>query len=64
MLDIDPKVDDSPSTIPEFRQVAAHHVCSAGGDAVIAQSNGLGLCIKGTVLRYRGIAESEPTQIH
>jgi hypothetical protein len=60
VLDLDPKVDYSPSTIPEFRKVAAHHICSHGGDAVIAQANGLGLYIKGTVVRY---AAQQPAPI-
>jgi hypothetical protein len=42
-----------PGTAAELRERLASEVCRVGGDAVLAQVNGLGQYIRATVLRYR-----------
>jgi len=42
-----------PSSASEFKTVVGPSVCKAGGDAVLAEVNGLGEYVRGTVIRYR-----------
>jgi hypothetical protein len=35
-----------------FKQQISSQVCSAGGEAAIAQSNGIGAYVKATVIKY------------
>lgn len=46
--------------IGDFKKEIAPHVCKAGGDAVVAMANGLGMWIKGTVLKRVAQAPAAP----
>src|SRR5258708_1449226 len=48
------KAGDPAAADPEvFADVVRAKVCEAGGDAVVAKVNGLGVYIEGSVIRYR-----------
>lgn len=53
--------DFRPETAAEFRNVAQSKVCAAGGDAVLAEVNGYGLYVRGTVIRYRAPTTADAT---
>ena len=40
-------------SVTSFRDRVRPHVCGAGGDAVLAEVNGVGYYVRGTVIRYR-----------
>jgi hypothetical protein len=40
-------------SVSSFRDAILRDVCRAGGDAVLAEVNGLGHYVRGTVIRYR-----------
>jgi len=42
-----------PENANEFKSKAAQYVCHSGGDAVLADVNGMGQYIRGTVIRYK-----------
>ncbi|WP_394831399.1 hypothetical protein LVJ94_33295 [Pendulispora rubella] len=48
-----------PQSLADFREAVRPEVCKAGGDMVLAVSNGLGYYIKGTILRR---VETPPAQ--
>jgi hypothetical protein len=48
------------NSVAAFRTAVQPKVCAAGGDAVLAEVNGSGTYIRGTVLRYRGGDASPP----
>jgi hypothetical protein len=45
-----------PKTLDDFKKAVAKQVCSAGGDAVVAEQDAKGLYTKGTVIKYMGPA--------
>ena len=45
-----------PKTLADFKKAVAKQVCSAGGDAVVAEQDVKGLYTKGTVIKYMGPA--------
>jgi hypothetical protein len=47
------------NSVAAFRTAVRPKVCAAGGDAVLAEVNGNGTYVRGTVLRYRG-ADASP----
>jgi hypothetical protein len=51
---------DGPYTgsVAEYRNIARPFVCKAGGDAVVAEVNGLGMYIRGTVIRFTSAADA------
>ncbi|MCI0569828.1 MAG: hypothetical protein L0Y66_03685 [Myxococcaceae bacterium] len=49
-------------TAGEFRSSAHPYVCAAGGDAVLAEVNGLGIYVRGTVIRYRPVTATDAAQ--
>ncbi|MFL5311754.1 MAG: hypothetical protein ACJ79H_15010 [Myxococcales bacterium] len=42
-----------PDNAAELKEKTARSVCDAGGDAVLAEVNGLGQYIRATVIRYK-----------
>jgi hypothetical protein len=43
----------APGSLSGFRSSIQSKVCVAGGDAVLAEVNGMGKYVRGTVIRYR-----------
>jgi len=50
-----------PRTAAEFKDLVGSSVCKAGGDAVLAEVNGIGEYVRGTVIRYRQPAPNATT---
>jgi hypothetical protein len=48
------------TTAGAFKDMVANAVCRAGGDAVITEVNGMGIYVRGTVLKYTGQSGPPP----
>lgn len=60
----DPKREGwrSISRVSDFIDVSRQSVCEAGGDAVLAEVNGMGIYVRGTVIRFRQQGTVTPAQ--
>lgn len=53
MLDIGGDATAAPHSVGKFTEMVRESVCRSGGDAVIAQVNGFGGYVHGTVIKYK-----------
>jgi len=53
ILDVGGDATAAPHSVEKFTEMIQASVCRAGGDAVIAQVNGVGAYVHGAVIQYK-----------
>src|SRR5260221_417808 len=53
IFDVSSRLFSLPSDAGTFKKAVSDDVCRVGGDAVLAEINGYGAYVRGTVLRYK-----------